>query len=95
HIEYESIACSFWSPPYHLGKSYEKYLSYTEWVDLLKKVIALHYGIIKPGGFLVINIADILVFPDKTMPRIQAMNINKRKSPITREQIVDAMEKHP
>ncbi len=95
HIDPNSISCAFWSPPYHLGKSYEKYLSYTEWVNLLKSVIALHYPIIKPGGFLVINIADILVFPDKTMPRIQAMNLNKRKSPITREQIIEAMSKYP
>lgn len=95
HIQHNSVACSFWSPPYHLGKQYEKYLSYDDWKDLLRQVILLHYPIIKPGGFLVINIADILVFPDKTMPRIQAMNINKRKSPITREQILEAQRQHP
>lgn len=94
-IEDSNIACSFWSPPYHLGKRYEKYLSYQDWVSLLKTAIRLHFPIIKPGGFLVINIADILAFPDRTMPRIQAMNINKRKSLVTREQVIEAMKQYP
>src|SRR5437588_9073291 len=59
-VEPNSITCSVWSPPYHVGKAYEKDMSYEDWVDLLKEVIRLHYPILKPGGFLVINIADIL-----------------------------------
>jgi DNA modification methylase len=46
-----SVACSVWSPPYHVGKTYEKDLSYDAWVSLLETVIALHYPILKPGGF--------------------------------------------
>ena len=59
-IESESIALSFWSPPYFLGKDYEKYLTYDGWKDLLREVIRLHEPILKPGSFLVVNIADIL-----------------------------------
>src|SRR5947208_2627179 len=70
-----SVALSFWSPPYYVGKSYERTLSFEDWQALLRTVIAHHFAITKPGGFLVINIADILAFPDATMPRIQADNI--------------------
>ncbi len=91
----DSVACSVWSPPYHVGKSYEKDISYDEWVDLLETVIALHYRILKPGGFLVINIADILSFPDIHIPRIQAANVEKHRSHITKEDVLAAMAAHP
>ncbi|NJO06483.1 MAG: site-specific DNA-methyltransferase [Chloroflexaceae bacterium] len=94
-IEPHSIACSVWSPPYHLGKDYEKYLSYNEWIELLKHVIQLHFSVLKPGGFLVVNIADILCFPDETMPRIQAQNVTRQRVKVTREQIVAAQTEHP
>ncbi len=94
-IEANSVACSIWSPPYHVGKDYEKDVTYEEWTQLLKDVICLHYPILKPGGFLVINIADILVFPDQTMPRFQAMNPQKQKSSVTREDVLAAKETYP
>ena len=55
----ESIALSVWSPPYFVGKAYEKNLSFSDWEGLLREVIKRHFPIIKPGGFLTINIADI------------------------------------
>jgi len=94
-IEPNSIACSVWSPPYHLGKDYEKDFSYDDWVGLLTEVIRLHEPILKPGGFLVINIADILCFPDDSMPKIQAMNLKRHKVNITREDVLAAREAHP
>jgi len=94
-VEPDSISCSLWSPPYHLGKEYEKGISYDEWVSLLKEVIHLHYSILKPGGFLVVNIADILCFPDETMPRIQAMNVSRHKVSITRDQVLEAKATYP
>ncbi|MGH7149544.1 MAG: DNA methyltransferase, partial [Planctomycetota bacterium] len=54
-----SVALGFWSPPYFVGKDYEAYLSYEGWERLLETVIGLHFPLIRPGGFLVINIADI------------------------------------
>ncbi len=94
-IEPDSISCSVWSPPYHLGKEYEKGISYDEWISLLKEVIGLHHLILKPGGFLVVNIADILCFPDETMPRIQAMNVSRQTVGITREQVLEAKTNYP
>ena len=69
-IERESIALSVWSPPYYVGKEYEKNLSFEDWKNLLREVIKRHFPILKPGGFLVINIADILCFKDEKMPKI-------------------------
>lgn len=94
-IEPNSIAVSVWSPPYHVGKCYENGQSYDDWQSMLNTVIKLHYDILKPGGFLVINIGDILCFPDTNMPRIQADNISLRKCNITREDILKAKADHP
>jgi site-specific DNA-methyltransferase (adenine-specific) len=93
-VEPGSVALSFWSPPYFVGKSYEKDLSFDDWKNLLKEVIALHFPLTKPGGFLAINIADILAFPDEAMPRIQA-DVSSRKIEITRDQVLAAVQAHP
>jgi site-specific DNA-methyltransferase (adenine-specific) len=90
-----SIALSVWSPPYFVGKDYESHLTFEDWQSLLQTVIKLHYPIIKPSGFLVINIADILCFKDPTMPRIQAEAVNRQRSSPTREEVLRAMAKHP
>ena len=37
-IDPESIALSVWSPPYHVGKSYEDGMTFAEWQSLLKDV---------------------------------------------------------
>jgi site-specific DNA-methyltransferase (adenine-specific) len=94
-IERNSIALSVWSPPYFVGKDYEAHLDFEAWQSMLRSVIAEHYGAIKPGGFLVINIADILCFRDETMPKVQAANVSRHRSAITREAVLDAMAAHP
>ncbi len=94
-IEPNSIALSVWSPPYFVGKEYEAHLSFEGWQDLLGTVIRLHFPIIQPGGFLVVNIADILVFRDTSMPRVQAEAVNRKRSPVTREDVLRAMAEHP
>lgn len=94
-IEQNSVALSFWSPPYFVGKDYEKHLDYEGWVKLLTEVIQLHEAILKPGGFLVVNIADILCFADESIPRFQAMNLSLHKSPVTREDVLKAKAKFP
>ena len=90
-----SISLSVWSPPYHVGKEYEKTMTYDEWTKLLSDVIRLHFDILKPGGFLAINIADILCFQDETIPRIMADNVSRRKVSITKDEILEVWSKHP
>lgn len=95
-IKPNSIAVSVWSPPYFVGKEYEKYLpTFDDWKDLLTEVIALHEPILKPGGFLVVNIADILVFPDESIPRFQAMTVSRHRSSVTKEDVLRAKAEHP
>ncbi len=94
-IRPDSIAVSVWSPPYHVGKSYEKDQSYEHWVKMLKDVIRLHFTVLKQGGFLAVNIGDILCFPDQNMPRIQANNIRMRKCSVTEEDVRKAQMEHP
>jgi len=94
-IEQSSIACSVWSPPYHVGKEYEKHMTYNDWKELLEEVILLHERILKPGGFLVINIADILCFKDETMPKIMAENVSRRRVDITKEKIQNLWQNKP
>src|SRR5437763_16506704 len=84
-IEPNSISVSVWSPPYFVGKDYEAHLSFADWQSLLKKVIDLHFPIIKPGGFLVINIADILCFKDHSMPKIQSEAVGRKRYSVTTE----------
>jgi DNA modification methylase len=94
-IQAESVSLSVWSPPYHVGKEYEKGVTYEEWQALLREVIRLHFPIIKPGAFLAINIADILCFRDPHMPRIPAANISHHRSQVTQEQVLQAIVVHP
>jgi len=94
-IEPGTISLSFWSPPYFLGKDYEKGETFDSWQDLLRSIITLHSIVLKPGAFMVINIADILAFKDETIPRIQAANPSNHKSRVTREMVLEARAANP
>jgi site-specific DNA-methyltransferase (adenine-specific) len=94
-IPKESIALSFWSPPYFVGKEYEKEATYESWQTMLKRVIQLHANALRPGGFLVINIADIMAFADPAIPRYQALNKQQQRITVTRESILQAKEQNP
>ena len=91
----DSVAVSFWSPPYFVGKSYELGMTFPQWEALLADTIGLHEPILKPGGFMVVNIADILCFQDDKMPRIQASKPGARRSAITREDVLAMKRKYP
>lgn len=94
-IEPSSVALSLWSPPYFVGKDYEKEETFESWQVMLKTVIENHTLALKPGGFLVVNIADILCFKDENMPRIQGLNISNQKCKVTKEMVLEAREKYP
>lgn len=91
-----SIALSFWSPPYFVGKAYEKGTTFQQWQEMLAMVIRHHYPLLKPGAFLVVNIADILCFADASLPRIQAENVvSGNRLSVTRADILRVLEQHP
>ena len=93
-IPQDSIDLSFWSPPYHVGKSYEHNQSFVDWKDMLRHVIGEHVRVLKPGCFMVVNIGDILCFPDDDMPGFQANNVRGKKVNITRNDVLAAKRKH-
>lgn len=95
HIQPNSVALSIWSPPYFVGKEYEAHLTFETWQGLLQQVIQQHFALIQPGGFLAINIADILCFKDPTMPKVQADVIHRKRSSVTKEAILEAWADHP
>src|ERR1700752_1118743 len=94
-IEPDVLALSFWSPPYFVGKDYEKSETYESWQELLKTVIENHSLVLKPGGFLVINTADILCFKDEGLPKIQSLNLSNQKCPISRDEVLEAKSRYP
>jgi DNA modification methylase len=94
-IEPETITCSIWSPPYNLNKDYEKNQSFSEWKVMIKEVINAHFAVLKKGGFMIINIADILCFPDETMPKIQMPNPSKHKVSLSKEEILAVLAENP
>ena len=91
----DSIALSIWSPPYHVGKDYESEQTYEQWIRMLDVVIKSHFTVLRPGGFLAVNISDILCFPDEGMPKIQASNVSMRRCSITEEDVKQAQAQHP
>jgi len=94
-VEPNSVALSVWSPPYFVGKEYEAGLSFDDWKALISETIRLHFQVLKPGGFLVVNISDILCFKDPSLPRIQAEVLNCRKVAVTKEDIIAVLSKKP
>lgn len=91
----DSVSLSFWSPPYYVGKSYELNMSFEDWQALIREVVQCHTRVLRPGGFLAVNIGDIICFTDESMPRFQADNIRRKKVQVTREQILEVKKKHP
>ena len=94
-IKADSVALSFWSPPYFVGKAYEKNETYETWQAMLQAVIHEHFRVLKPGGFLVINIADIRCFKDESIPRFHATNVSMQSSKISKEMVLEARVAFP
>lgn len=94
-IRPNSVAVSVWSPPYYVGKSYEQDWTFEEWQSLLQEVIRLHFPVLKPGGFLAINIADILCFKDEMMPKIQADVVQRKKISLSKKDILEFLSQNP
>lgn len=58
-------------------------------------MISDHFPVVKPGGFLAVNIADILYFKDSDMPRVQADVVHRKKIELTKGQILEVLARHP
>ncbi len=89
------VDLSFWSPPYFVGKDYERDLTWSGWQELIEEVLIEHTRIVRPGGFVAVNIGDILCWRDESMPRFQADNMRNKRVPVTRDDILELQTKHP
>ena len=76
------------------GEKYEEHLSFQDWKNLIEEVIKDHAQVMKQGAFMVINISDILCFPDPDMPRYMANNISNKKVPVTQKDALEAKLKN-
>lgn len=90
-----SVGLSVWSPPYFVGKDYEAGILLEDWEALLRTVISEHFRVLRPGGFMAINMADILAFSDDSLPRFQADVVSTKRSKVTRQQVLEARIAHP
>ena len=59
HVPDETVALAFTSPPYNAGKEYDLDLDLGAYLDLISRVGAEVYRVLKPGGRYVINIANL------------------------------------
>ncbi len=94
-IPAKSVDLSLWSPPYFVGKSYERNLEFKDWQSLIRSVIDEHARVLKPGGFLAVNIGDILCFSDPDMPRFQAENVRGKRNRVTIEKVLSMRLQYP
>jgi site-specific DNA-methyltransferase (adenine-specific) len=82
------------SPPYNVGKTYEDGQSVAGWLDLMHAFLAGVSGVLRPGGFAVVNVADRLAMSDDDMPRIAAEVLSARSGPSV-EDVQTAMASDP
>ncbi len=54
-----SVALMMTSPPYHVGKDYDSDVSFTDYLELLRRVFAESYRVLEPGGRAVVNVANL------------------------------------
>ncbi len=54
-----SVALMVTSPPYNVGKDYDLDLSFEEYLDFLKKVLAETQRVLVPGGRIAFNVANL------------------------------------
>jgi len=48
----ESVSLSFWSPPYFVGKEYERGATFESWQKLLELTVKCHQSALKKGVLL-------------------------------------------
>lgn len=59
HIPDETVGLAFTSPPYNAGKDFDENLDLKEYLNLIGRVAAEVFRVLKPGGRYVINIANL------------------------------------
>ncbi len=58
-IPNDCVALMVTSPPYNVGKDYDDDLTLTEYLDLLRRVLAETVRVLEPGGRVAVNVANL------------------------------------
>ena len=82
-----SAALVLTSPPFNLGKPYEVGVSFDAWEQLLRDAVRLSAIVLRQGGFLVLNVADVRACPVSGLDSLQAECRHLCRSPVTVAQI--------
>jgi site-specific DNA-methyltransferase (adenine-specific) len=54
-----SVGLAFTSPPYNVGKDYDEDRPLDQYLDLIQRVGAEVYRVLKPGGRFIVNVANL------------------------------------
>lgn len=90
-----TVDLSLWSPPYLMDKPYERNLSLRSWTGLMHELLALHADVLRPGGFAVVNIADLRTWPDPDLPPGPYAEIRGRQDGVTAADVAAARRARP
>ena len=93
-IDDGSVDLSLFSPPYHIGRGYERGQTVGEWRTLLAGVLEAHGRILRPGGFAVVNIGEARTFPDPSIQPHRAVAVSRRKGVSTGD-VARVAAEHP
>ena len=90
-----TVDLALWSPPYLMGKPYERDLDLRSWTDLMRELLAVHARILRPGAFAVVNISDVRTWPDPALPPGPYAEVRHRQAGVTAADVAAARHAHP
>jgi site-specific DNA-methyltransferase (adenine-specific) len=89
-ISRESVDLVVTSPPYGVGKMYERKGSFIDWKALMLAAFSKMSDLVKSSGIVVIVIADLRCYQDPKISPVRA-DVIKRQKPPTTQQVIDAI----
>ena len=91
----KTVDLALWSPPYLMGKPYERDLDLRSWSGLIRELLAVHARILRPGAFAVVNISDVRTWPDPALPPGPYAEVRYRQDGVTAADVAAARRAHP
>ena len=90
-----TVDLALWSPPYLMGKPYERDHTLRSWTELMHKLLALHAQVLRPGAFAVVNISDVRTWPDPQLPPGPYTEIRHRQGGVSAADVAAARRANP
>ena len=93
-VDDASVDLSLWSPPYHVGREYERGQSVADWRTVIADILAAHGRILRPGAFSIVNIGEARCFADPAIQPHRAVAVSRRKD-VSGGDVARAAAEHP